>query len=1022
MKKTIAGIVCAVLNTGIAVGAPLTLCDFEGYEVGTKFPIWNFYNESSQSTAIVEADPANPANKVLHITLKGWNDYIEFTLPDNLSGSRLTDAYNFVNIMVYRHPEDPCGEWKHFDALLGSDKLYEDDGWPAQGPTSTWMKKTYPLAAPQPGNNSTLFRLGYNSENTDYYIDDIILSGKYDDYVIHEEGVLDFSDPSSTSSNYTRYSTPINIPKDKSLKVYTSRYTYWMSDMIGEGSLSIYGGGERCYIGNEKGAAHPDWSEFKGDIHVYPYPEVNTSVKAGFYGVILAHGGKKFNSDNIPEAISKRDLTTIWENNYVTLHDGATLSAESNNTARAFRIGTLKTEKGSKITGYYKNSQYRVYYIVGCSGTDSELAGEISPTGNSKTGIVKEGKGTYRITGNTNNISGSLSVIDGRVLIDNNIEEAKASGLSGAVGTSSNDAAAVIVYPYGTIGGNGHIAGLTDIYGTLEPGSETPGTLTIADFVKPGNKIDMRVRPTTRLRFKINSSESYDHLEISGALSYHNKNIGLQTSEQMPVLEIAVPENHSIKAGDRFTLITASSKSSLNDVKWSFRVQYPKACTWKIEESESDGEYKAVATVTSLDYSGQGDEIITIDPEDENDNTEFYVDYSSDFNDATPMRQYAAKSGKRIGAAASTWKYNIADATNPKVKALAEQFNMVVAENEMKFDATEPERGKFDYSGGDAVANFAKANSMYLRGHTFVWHSQCPQWVSSNGIKNDRNWSREELLSIMENHIMNVGTHYKGIVNEWDVVNEMLDDDQSVVRDNPEAFNLRKSVWETVIGADYIEKALEIAHRADPDAKLFINEYGAEFMGEPKSEALYNLAKSLVEKGAPLHGVGLQCHLTTGEVKVGKLAANIRRYQELGLECVITELDLAQADTKAPDAERIQAEEYGAIVNAALSQSNCAGVLVWGVSDADSWRANKPLLYDASANPKEAYYAVHAATRIASENAGIEEIIPDSTSEIIRVEYYNIQGMRLHDTAKGLVIKREYHADGSITHKKEYRR
>lgn len=171
-----------------------------------------------------------------------------------------------------------------------------------------------------------------------------------------------------------------------------------------------------------------------------------------------------------------------------------------------------------------------------------------------------------------------------------------------------------------------------------------------------------------------------------------------------------------------------------------------------------------------------------------------------------------------------------------------------------------------------------------------------------------------------------------------------------------------------------------------------------------------------------MHGVGLQCHLTTGEVKVGKLAANIRRYQELGLECVITELDLAQADTKAPDAERIQAEEYGAIVNAALSQSNCSGVLVWGVSDADSWRANKPLLYDASANPKEAYYAVHAATRIASENAGIEKIIPDSTSEIIRVEYYNIQGMRLHDTAKGLVIKREYHADGSITHKKEYRR
>lgn len=1021
MKKIFTTVVTMWAGVAGMLAAPFTVCDFENYEIGHSFPVWNFYGGKSETTAVVEADPANASNKVLHITLKSWNDYIEFTLPDELAGSRLTADYDFLSLMVHRHAADPCEEWKHFDILLGEEKLYEDDGWPSQGGKEVWMKKTYELGNPSVDNTSVKLRLGYNSENTDYYIDDVLLSGRYDDYVFHESGELNFSDPKSTSSSYTYYSTPISLPAGEHLNVYTSRYTYWTSPIMGEGQLNIYGGGERSYLGNEKGAAHPDWSAYSGDVHVYPYPEVNTSVKAGFYGVVLGHGGKKFDSDNIQQSIAKRNVTSFMESNAVTIHEGATIAAEASNNARGYRIGTLRMDKGSQLMGYYKTNAYRVYYLVGCSDADSELAGTITSNGNAKTGLIKEGKGTYRISGNENNIAGALSVLSGRVLIENDIDEARAKSLPGAVGTGSNTTAAVVVYPDAVLGGSGHISGLTDVYGVLEPGSDKAATLTLADF-KGGNKIDLRLRPTSRLRMKINSAADHDMLDISGQITYNNINLSLQTSSQLPVLEIAVPESHALKEGDRITLIKASGKSALNDAAWNLRVQYPKVCSWKIEETASADGYALVAVVTSLDYSGQGDKEVTTDPEDEGDNANYYVDYFPDLSDSASLRHYAEKAEKRIGVAASTWRYDVGATDSPRIKAITGQFNMVVAENEMKFDSTEPERNKFDYSGGDRIVQLAEANSMYVRGHTLVWHQQCPAWLSSNGVKNDHSYSRETLLSIMENHINNVMGHYKGRVKEWDVVNEMLADDQSVVRDNPDGYTLRPSIWHDVIGPEFIEKALEFAHKADPDAKLFINEYGGEFLGEAKSEALYNLAKYLVSKGAPLDGVGLQCHFTTGGINPGKLAANIRRYKDLGLECIITELDIAQADPKATDAAEVQAAEYGALVNAALSESNCPSVMLWGIDDSNSWRENKPLIYDASLNPKEAYYAVHAALRLQSEksSSGIEETFATDPSEVTGTEYFNIQGMRLGSDPKGLVIKREYHSDGTVTHSKVF--
>lgn len=1023
MKKTVSAFAAALLCSGAAMAAPFTVQDFEGCEMGATFPMWNNFGDGVQTTATVVADPKDPSNKVLHIPTKGWNEFVEFTLPESLGGVALTSQYEYLIFDVYFDPGTQGGQWLQFKAFYGDDELYVDDGYPAQGEPGSWMKKTYSMKAPSDGSNAVKLRLGYNNDKTDYYIDNVTLKGRYDDYVTPEDGKLDICNPASTSSAYTEYSTPLNIPKGTTLDVYTSRYTYWTSPVIGEGTLNIHSAGERCYLGSAKGASYPDWSGYTGDIHVYGYPEGCNST-CGFYGLIMAAGSNKFYSDNMQESINKRDFTPIFENNCVTLHDGATLASENKSPAAGYRIGTLITEKGSHIQGYYKTkSDSRTYYIVGCSGKDSRLDGEIAPTGASKVGIVKEGDGTYAITGNTNDISGGLAILKGAVSIMNDIEAARSGKLSGAVGSASEGSAAVTVYPAGTLSGTGNIGGLTDTYGTVQPGSSEPGTLTIADF-KSGSKPDLRVRPTARLRFRINSASQFDRLDISGALTYYNKTLGLLDSEQLPVLEIAADESSTLNEGDKFTLITASSgKKSLNEKEWQFRVQYPKVCTWKVEEAETEGGYTLTATVTSLKYSGQGDETIIITPEDSGDNTEYIVDYSSDINDGVSLKEYAAKAGKRIGVAVSNWRYDLSDANNPKVKAIADQFNSIVAENQMKFDATEPSQGNFNYGDADAIMSFAQRAGMYVRGHAFAWHSQCPEWVSSNGYKNNHNWSREQLIAILNNHIENVGGYYKGKVHEWDVINEMLDDDQSVVRDNPDSYKLRESVWQTVIGEEYMKLALVKAHEVDPDAKLFINEYGAEFMGDPKSEALFNLAKKLKESGAPLHGVGLQCHLTVGEVKADKLADNIRRYQDLGLEVIITELDIAQLDPTAPDAASRQAEEYGALVNAALSQPNCPSVTLWGISDPDSWRANKPLLYDADMNPKEAFHAVHAAVRLQAEKtSGIEEVKISAESEIIRTEYYNIQGMRVSPSATGIIIKCEYHSDGTVTRSKEYRR
>ena len=496
-------------------------------------------------------------------------------------------------------------------------------------------------------------------------------------------------------------------------------------------------------------------------------------------------------------------------------------------------------------------------------------------------------------------------------------------------------------------------------------------------------------------------------------MAYNAKTQAFEDSEKTPRLTIALTDGASLQVNDEFTLLTATRKDGSD---WGFRIRYPKAYTWVVEQREdADGSFRIVAKVTSLDYSGQGD---VEDDDDDQGNKGDYPDddWTADLTDNTPLRTYAARLNKNIGVALATYRYDCSR-EDGEAGIVGREFDLLVGENEMKFDATEPSQGIFNYGGSDAVMWVAGRSGQEVRGHTLAWYSQVPTWVSQDGKKNNNGFTRRELLDILKNHIFNVVGQYKGRIREWDVCNEVLDDDQSIVRTDPTAYKLRPSIWSTYIGEEFIDSAFVWAHQADPDARLFINEYGAEFMGDTKTEAYFNLIKRLKTDGLPIDGCGPQCHLTTGQLDTLKLEKNIRRYAELDLDCIITELDIALANPYTDDALETQAKEYGAITRVFLRNDNCPSMLLWGISDNHSWRQNSPLLFDSNLKPKPAYYNVHAQLRLAAEKADTDGIVsaqqPDNGATIVSTTLYDLSGRRI-STPKGISIEKNVYSDGGV--------
>ena len=817
--------------------------------------------------------------------------------------------------------------------------------------------------------------------------------------------VIDIRDGNgnNTSSSYITYDKAISVAAGKTVDVKMARYCYLTSTVSGKGTINLYAGGERCYLGTKSGSSWANWTNFKGDAHIRPFKENSSS--AGSFNIVLAHGGKVFSPEKIEDCIKGGKLNNALQNCRVTVHSGAILCNEANNqNAGGFRLGELQMEEGSTLQGYMKTGRAS-YYLVGGQNTDAVLAGTIAPSGyNDGTllGLIKEGTGTYRITGNDNYLTGALRIIGGRLLVNNDRAQAEKKKLRGGVGAKTNENEAIVyVFMKGVLGGTGSIGGSVDHYGTLEPGDDTPGTLTIRNFATPTKNAHLTVHPASVLRFKVASADSYDRLDIGGSLKFSNTTEDFSTSDKQPVIELTVPSDFAAEPGTELTLLTAKAKSS----DWQFRLQQPGKGTWALEEKTDGNGYKLVARLTSADDTDPNDPDNPDDPDTpESTMGALYDDGIDDSKDTKTLRYYAEQNDKQIGAAFCTYKGLDSDRSEA-----ARQFNMMVAENEMKMDALQPSQGTFSFGSADQLVSLAKNNKMAVRGHCLVWHTQQPGWVSSDGKKNDKGWTRQQALDIMRNHITKVMQHYKGKVVEWDVVNECLDDDQSIIRTDPDGYKLRPTVWQQAIGDDYIDSAFVYARRADPTALLYLNDYDVEMQGKAKAVAYYNLVKRLQSKDIPLDGVGLQCHFSVGDVDSVKLEKTIQRFGEAGLKCIITELDMGISSTSAANLEE-QARNYRVITDIVLNNDNCPTMMIWGIKDNDSWRSgSNPLLYTSGLAKKKAWYAVRSALRhryLVKQQTGVDEPAtthhPSPTTTL-----YDLSGRRIQtsEVRPGIYIK-----------------
>jgi len=308
------------------------------------------------------------------------------------------------------------------------------------------------------------------------------------------------------------------------------------------------------------------------------------------------------------------------------------------------------------------------------------------------------------------------------------------------------------------------------------------------------------------------------------------------------------------------------------------------------------------------------------------------------------LRGAAALSGRFAGLGAT------AEGLSTEYPQLAaREFSSITPGNEMKWGSLEPTRGNYNWGPADSMVAFAQQHGQEIHGHTLVWHYQLPYWVE-NG-----DFAPGELLDEMRRHITTTVGRYAGDIARWDVVNEPFNEDGS----------LRDTVFLREIGPSYIEEALRTAHAADPDAKLYINDYNVEGLGA-KSDALYNLARDLLDRGVPLHGVGLQSHLIVGMVP-GTMAQNIQRFVDLGLEVAVTELDVRIPLPADEDELAQQAADYAAVAQACLSVDGCVGVTVWGVSNCCSWIPDvfpgygNAHLWDENYQPTGAYYSLRYA-------------------------------------------------------------
>ncbi|WP_249897374.1 endo-1,4-beta-xylanase [Paenibacillus sp. PK3_47] len=299
----------------------------------------------------------------------------------------------------------------------------------------------------------------------------------------------------------------------------------------------------------------------------------------------------------------------------------------------------------------------------------------------------------------------------------------------------------------------------------------------------------------------------------------------------------------------------------------------------------------------------------------------------------------------------------------PDAGLLKKHFNSLTPGNELKWDATEPLENSFNFSRADRIADFAADNGIALRGHTLVWHSQTPDWVFHDEQGNLV--GKEVLFARMKNHIDTVVGRYKGKIYAWDVVNEVIEPGDN------QPGGLRNSLWYQIAGEEYIEKAFEYAHAADPDAKLYINDYNTHI--PDKRQYLVELIQRLKAKGVPVEGIGHQNHISLTYPSAAELDSMITAFGDLGIEQQITEMDMSVYSNDSQSYESFseemqiaQAHRYREIFDVFMKhREKLTAVIFWGKDDRNTWlrsfpvkRNNWPLLFDEQLQAKYAYWAL----------------------------------------------------------------
>ena len=350
------------------------------------------------------------------------------------------------------------------------------------------------------------------------------------------------------------------------------------------------------------------------------------------------------------------------------------------------------------------------------------------------------------------------------------------------------------------------------------------------------------------------------------------------------------------------------------------------------------------------------------------------------------IRELAKERGRFIGTILNSEWFN--DAIEPEFEEIHKtQFNVVVAENEMKFDATEPAENEFNFAKGDKMVKYAQENKIRVRGHALAWHSQVAGWVSSN-----YGGQKEKLLAVLKNYIEKVVGHYKGQVAEWDVVNEAINDDYNA------GWRSNGSVWYEGIGAEFLDSAFVWAHKADPDAELCYNDYSLEWGLREGSKASFVVeqVKRWKQNNIPITCVGTQTHIEIAhETTPQNVRALAKALNELGVVLNITELDIgfpkgSAGQLTAADYAK-QGHLYRQFMDVFLEEPNMGEFVIWGLTDAHSWLDEQQgktegLLYDKQYKPKPAYDSImvslkeHPAADVVSPYGDVEIVDPiDST-------------------------------------------